>query len=97
MNTTNPPILFKDLQTNFPSSATRRMLCKAKGICGNSWNDFAIAINQVSKNSVSRQACFQWLANGVPAKRVKEIELATKGKIKPSDLRPDLFPISLEK
>jgi len=41
---------------------------------------------------VKPQSVQQWLAAGqVPTKRIRAIELATSGKVKRHELRPDIF------
>ena len=40
---------------------------------------------------VSKQAVYQWIREGVPAKRCKQIEELTDGKITRINLRPDIF------
>jgi DNA-binding transcriptional regulator YdaS (Cro superfamily) len=35
----------------------------------------------------------KWVANGVPAERVRALSAATDHRVKPVDLRPDLFDL----
>jgi len=41
---------------------------------------------------VSQSAISQWLRDGVPADRVKQIVAASNGEVTAHDLRPDLYP-----
>jgi DNA-binding transcriptional regulator YdaS (Cro superfamily) len=41
---------------------------------------------------VSQSAISQWLRDGVPADRVKQIVAASNGEVSAHDLRPDLYP-----
>jgi len=41
---------------------------------------------------VSQSAVSQWLRDGVPADRVKQIVAISNGEVNAHDLRPDLYP-----
>jgi DNA-binding transcriptional regulator YdaS (Cro superfamily) len=41
---------------------------------------------------VSQSAISQWLRDGVPADRVKQIVAVSNGEVTAHDLRPDLYP-----
>jgi len=44
------------------------------------------------KLSVTQGAVSQWLKDGVPAERVRDIVATTRGVVSAHDLRPDLYP-----